>query len=288
VRRPSRLKLIAGSGARETLLELLVEKGGVEEELARAAITRGGAFVAGRRERDPTALLRAGEKVEVSFAAAEAAALDRARILHLDETILAIDKPAGVAAQEELSGGPSLPDLCSALLAELGERDTQALLVHRLDKGTSGVTLLARTRRAQQRLLEDFRERRVRKEYRALVTRPPSRSRIDDPIGGQPASTQVRLLEQFALGAHVAAFPETGRTHQVRLHLEAAAAPLLGDRRYGGPAFLTRPDGARLDLERPLLHALALELPGRRIEAPLPADFSSALAWLAKLASPSA
>jgi 23S rRNA pseudouridine1911/1915/1917 synthase len=278
-RSPSRLKLV-GDSAGEPLAEFVVRRGGVGADVVLAAIERGGAFLRGRRERDPSAPVRAGDKVEVSLEAPAPGSLDRSRVLHLDARLLAIDKPAGIAAQEELAGGPALPDLCSALLAAMGERETQALLVHRLDKGTTGVTLLARTRSAQAELLEDFRERRVRKEYRALVAGVPERELLQEPIDGRPASTSLEVVERFALGAHVAAFPETGRTHQVRLHLRAAGAPLLGDRQHGGPAFLTRADGARIDFERPLLHARAVAVRGLRVEARLPEDFEAALKWL--------
>jgi 23S rRNA pseudouridine1911/1915/1917 synthase len=280
-RRPSRLKLVAEL-SEEPLLAFIVRRGGVEEPLARLAIARGGAFLRGRRERDPKALVQKGDKVDVTLLEASTPLqLEKSRLLHLDASIIAVDKPAGIAAQEELAGGPALPDLCSELLASLGERETQALLVHRLDKGTTGVTLLARTKEAQSMLLDDFRERRVSKEYRALVTQAPSLTQITSPVEGRTASTRVQLLQKFALGAHVAAFPETGRTHQVRLHLQSAGAPLLGDRLYMGPVFLNRPDGARLDFERPMLHAFSIKVGKLRVEAPIPADFMSALAWLA-------
>jgi 23S rRNA pseudouridine1911/1915/1917 synthase len=281
-RRPSKLKLVADA-PEEALAAFIVRRGGVELALATVAVARGGAFLRGQREKDPQALVRAGDKVDVSFPLEEAApaALEKFRLLHLDADVIAVDKPAGVAAQEELAGGPALPDLCSALLASMGETATEALLVHRLDKGTTGVTLLARNKAAQARLLEDFRERRVRKEYRALTAQPPSQLTITALVEGRTASTRVQVLEAFPLGAHVAAFPETGRTHQVRLHLESVGAPLLGDRQHGGPVYLNRPDGSRLDFERPMLHALSLKIVGGlRVEAPTPDDFKNALSWL--------
>jgi 23S rRNA pseudouridine1911/1915/1917 synthase len=281
-RKPSRLKLVAELPS-ETLLAFIVRRGGVEEALASHAVLRGGAFLRGSREKHPQAEVRAGDRVDVSFPeAAAAVSLDKSRLLFLDAELIAVDKPAGIAAQEELVGGPALPDLCSALLAELGEAETQALLVHRLDKGTTGVTLLARNKASQAKLLEDFRERRVRKEYRALTTRPPASEMITALVEGRTASTRVQVLEQFPLGTHVAAFPETGRTHQVRLHLEGAGAPLLGDKQHGGPIYINRADGSRLDFERPMLHALSLKIVGGvRVEAPVPDDFKAALAWLA-------
>jgi len=286
-RPPSRLRLVAEGD--ELLLRFLVRRGGISEDLASSAIARGGAFVRGRRERDGNAKVRAGDRVEVALHAPEAPPLTRDRILHLDELVLAVDKPAGIAAQEDLAGGPALPELCSALLREAGERQTQALLIHRLDRGTTGVTLLARTRRAQAALLAEFRNRSARKEYRALVAPAPEADEgtIDEPVESRPARTRWRALERFAAGAAVAAFPETGRTHQIRLHLSALGCPLLGDKAHGGATFLTRPGGERHEIARPMLHALSLALrhplgTELRVLAPLPADFEAASAFLAR------
>jgi 23S rRNA-/tRNA-specific pseudouridylate synthase len=102
---------------------------------------------------------------------------------------------------------------------------------------------------------------------------------VDTPVGA-PALTRWRVLERFPEAALLAALPETGRTHQVRIHLRELGCPLLGDARYGGPLFLTRPDGRRIDFARPLLHSLSLELPGLRLSAKLPEDFETALAFL--------
>src|SRR2546426_6724948 len=284
---PSRLRLIAEGD--EPLLRFLVRRGGISEQLARAAIARGGAFVRGRRLRDERAALRAGDRVEVTLLAPEAPPLTRDRILHLDDLVLAVDKPAGIAAQEAVAGGPALPELCSALLREAGERETQALLVHRLDRGTTGVTLLARTRRAQAALLAEFRERRARKEYRALVAPAPRQDEgtVEGPVESRPARTRWRVLARFDAGAEIAAFPETGRTHQVRLHLQSLGCPLLGDKAHGGAAFVTAPDGARHELARPMLHALSVALrhprgTELRVLAPVPADFEAARAFLAR------
>ncbi len=188
-RLPSRLRLVAERD--EPLVQLLIRRGSISQELARAATARGGAFVRGRRVRDPEFLVRPGDRVEVALYTPEVPALERERILHLDEMVLAVDKPAGVAAQEDLAGGPALPELCSALLRETGERQIQALLVHRLDRGTTGVTVLARARRAQAALLAEFRAHRVGKEYRALVAPAPSADGgvVDTPVESRPART---------------------------------------------------------------------------------------------------
>jgi 23S rRNA pseudouridine1911/1915/1917 synthase len=239
----------------------------------------------GRRERDLNARVARGDRLEVSLRAPGTAALPRECILHLDELLLAVDKPAGISAQEDLAGGPALPHLCSTLLAQLGERETQALLVHRLDRGTTGVTVLARTRRAQAALLSQFRAHTPRKQYRALVSGAPAEGVVDSPVESRPAITHLRVLERFEGASLVEALPLTGRTHQIRIHLRQLGCPLLGDKDYGGPAFLTRADGTRIEFPRPLLHALSLQLSHPqggelRLYAPVPPDFAAAFKLL--------
>ena len=299
---PARLKLTAVAADEGLALDaFLVRRGGITEALAREAIERGGAFLRGKRVRDPLAPVRARDLVEVSLRTeGRPSALGRDRVLHLDRDVLVVDKPAGVTAQEDRAGGESLPDLCSALLAEMGE-PTQALLVHRLDRGTTGVTLLARNQRAHAFFLEEFRERHVTKEYRALATGVPATSEgvVELALGADPrvpglrrhdpqgdaARTRYSVLERLREATLFAAFPETGRTHQIRVHLRELGHPILGDGRYGGASHVSRPDGARHELARPMLHALSLELrhPSGRalcVRAFEPADFLAALAFL--------
>lgn len=288
-----------------------MRRGGISLEDARAAIERGGVFAGGKREKDPRAIVRAGALVEAALrerggAPAAPAPLGAERILFLDPHLLAVDKPAGVLAQEGRAGGPSLCDLAAALLASRGEKPA-ALLVHRLDRGTTGVTLLARTPVAQAALLAEFRAGRVEKEYRALVAgAPPDEGAIDLALGpdprtpggrrpdprGEAARTRYRVLERYAGAALVAAFPETGRTHQVRVHLAAIGHPLLGDVRYRGPRTVAA-GAAPVAAERPLLHSLQLRAAhpgGGRLEvtAPLPADFSAACEALRAAGGPPA
>jgi 23S rRNA pseudouridine1911/1915/1917 synthase len=286
-RPPSRLRLRADADG--ALLDFLVRKGAIPEDLARSVIQRGGAFVGRNRVRDPLAKIRAGDPVEVTLVAPPIAPLGKERILHLDDLVVALDKPAGIAAQEDLAGGPALPDLCSALLREVGEARTQVLLVHRLDRGTTGVTLLARTRAAQAALLAEFRERRATKEYLALAARAPAGddSTVDTAVEGRPALTRFRVLERFSAGALISALPETGRTHQIRLHLQQLGSPILGDKAHGGATFVTRPDGARHDFPRPMLHALSLRIRHPRgnqlqVVTEVPPDFREARDFLAR------
>ena len=113
--------------------------------------------------------------------------------------------------------------------------------------------------------------------------RTPGMRRADPQ--GDASRTRVAVVEKLPHGALVACFPETGRTHQIRVHLQSLGAPLLGDTRYGGLAQISRADGARLDCVRPMLHARSLELRHPRggtlaLAAPEPADFEAALAWM--------
>jgi 23S rRNA pseudouridine1911/1915/1917 synthase len=279
-RPPSRLRLFSKPGDAGIPLDRFVaEHGGIPLDAARAAIARGGAFVSGKRVREGSALLHGGETVEVSLRADPAAlalpVLEDTRVLRCDDQVLGLDKPAGVLAQEGRAGGPSLLDLAAELLRARNEPAT-VLLVHRLDRGTTGATVLARTKEAQEALLAEFREGRVEKEYLALCAGDPRDDEgvIDLTLGpdhavpgkrrvdplGEPAQTRYRVLERLRRGALVAAFPLTGRTHQVRVHLASVGLPLVGDARYGGPRFLAGEQGARLEVLRPLLHSSSLRV----------------------------
>jgi len=316
-RPPSRLSLrVEPSDAGALLLAFCVRRGAIPLEEARASIDRGGAYVDGKRIYAAQRELKAGETVELHLRergeAPKAEALSPERILHLDAELIAVDKPAGVLAQEGLAGGPDLPSLTTQLLLARGEASATALLVHRLDRGTTGVTLLARTKSAQTVLLDAFRDGKVEKEYLALCAVPPAQllladetfevdlalgadenaagRRKPDPLG-QPAKTHFLVLQRWPGAALLSCFPKTGRTHQIRVHLASVGLPLLGDARYGGPRLFTRADGERLDLTRPMLHAHALQTQhpaggALNVEAPPPADLLAAIAFLDGAAAP--
>ncbi len=293
-----RLALLAGPGDDgERLDRFVAARGGISRGLARRAIDAGGVFVGGKRCKVAGKLVRDGAAVTVNLEeggrpAAPDAPLERDRLLYADEHLVAVDKPSGVPAQPTLtSDRGTLPELVGALLG------APVTVVHRLDRETSGVTVLARTRAAAAALSEAFRAGGPEKTYLALCARAPSppEGRIDLAIGkdprrpgrrvvtpgGDPAATRYRTLRAGA-AALVEARPETGRTHQVRVHLAHLGAPLLGDPRYGGPAMV----GA-IAVPRVMLHALRLELDHPvtgarlRLEAPIPADLAAALAALA-------
>ncbi len=221
-------------------------------------------------------------------------------ILLEDEHLLAIDKPAG----RLVIPGRGTDE--ESLREELEARHGRLFVVHRLDRGTSGVLLFARTAAAHRTLNLAFHRGEPKKRYLAIVRgAPPAEKRIDLAIAparrgrmrparpgdprGKPSATTIRALESFpARGwsggalALVEALPETGRTHQIRVHLAAAGFPLAVDPDYADPGPLAGPGGGVL-LARTPLHASRLELrhPATgaplAVEAPLPADMAQAL-----------
>jgi tRNA pseudouridine32 synthase/23S rRNA pseudouridine746 synthase len=224
-------------------------------------------------------------------------------VLHRDESVLAVDKPAG----RLVIPGRGTDE--RSLREELEAAHGRLWVVHRLDRGTSGVLLFARTAEAHRALNLAFDRGEPRKRYLALVRgTPPPERRIEIAIAparrgrmrparpgderGKRAVTVVRRLEQlparpWAGGALalVEALPETGRTHQIRVHLAAAGFPLAVDPDYGDDAPLVAPDGAPL-LARTPLHAARLEVAHPSgggtlvVEAPLPEDLARTLAAL--------
>ncbi len=228
-------------------------------------------------------------------------------ILFENDDVLALDKPPGVSMATSSKEGKSAEDAVRRLLGVCGvvESDPLPLLVHRLDAGTSGVVLLAKTAAAHRALSLSFQERRARKTYRALVWGHPvpAKGAIDlalsrDPEDGRkmrvsdlgkPSVTRYATLRRFPSLADLALQPETGRTHQIRVHLSAKGHPIVGDDFYGGAS---RWHGVRdralrealAGLRRPLLHAQRIEIPemGLDVEARLTEDYESVLALLRK------
>ena len=226
-----------------------------------------------------------------------------------DDVLLVVDKPAGI---------PSIPERYEASLPSVLEtlkRDYPSIqAVHRLDKDTSGLLLFSKTEEAYRSLAGQFESRSVRKTYHALVAGRPAGDEFvcDAPLlpdgdrrhrtiaarDGKPSVTRFRLLRAFRTCSLVEANPETGRTHQIRVHLACLGLPILCDPLYGSEApFLLsgfkrgyRPGaGKELPLlSRLALHAAALAFDhlrdGRRVEleAPYPKDFSTALKQLEK------
>ena len=217
---------------------------------------------------------------------ADTAAL-AARVLHMDDQVIVLDKPSGLAVQ----GGTGIRRHLDAMLSALAFGGERPRLVHRLDKDTSGVLVLARNAAAAAALTGAFRAKDVRKLYWTVVVGVPhpADGRIDialsklpgrggermtaDPDRGLRAITDYRIVERAGRrAAWLALEPLTGRTHQLRVHCAALGTPILADGKYGSAtAFLEGTDLAR-DLH---LHARAIELPHPSggtlaVTAPLP------------------
>jgi 23S rRNA pseudouridine1911/1915/1917 synthase len=252
-----------------------------------------------------------GEVVAVSATLPEdtrAAAQDIPLVLaHEDRHVLVVDKPAGLVVHP----GAGNPDctLQNALLALDPGLATlpRAGIVHRLDKDTSGLLIVARTLPAHTALVRMLGEREIHREYEAICRgvmtaggtvdapidrHPTERVRMAVREGGREAVTHYRVIHRYRAHTHVRVQLETGRTHQIRVHLAHAGYPIIGDRVYGGR--LTLPKGAgeglRLALRefpRQALHAARLQfahpVTGRPLEcrAPLPEDMRGLLAVLA-------
>ena len=224
-------------------------------------------------------------------------------IVHDDDDLVVVDKPVGVAAHP--SPGWAGPTVIGGLagagyrISTSGAAERQGV-VHRLDVGTSGLMVVAKSERAYTRLKRAFKERAVDKVYRAVVQGHPDplKGTVDAPIdrhpvhnhkwavvaGGKPSLTHYETLEAFRSASLLEIHLETGRTHQIRVHMAALRHPCVGDLTYGADPTLAQ----RLRLERQWLHAhrLAFEHPGsgERVEftSDYPADLAHALELLTK------
>jgi 23S rRNA pseudouridine1911/1915/1917 synthase len=195
------------------------------------------------------------------------------RIVYEDTDLIVVDKPAGVAAHPSV--GWTGPTVVGALMAKgvristSGAAERQGI-VQRLDVGTSGLMMVAKTEVAYSRLKQAFRDRAVHKVYHAVIQGHPDpvEGTIDAPIGrhpkaefkfavmndGKPSITHYKLLEAFASASLVEVVLETGRTHQIRVHFSAFKHPLLGDTMYGADPTLA----SRMQIDRQWLHAMKL------------------------------
>ena len=223
------------------------------------------------------------------------------RIVHDDRDIVVVDKPVGVAAHPSLGwDGPSVTEHLAGAgfrISTSGAPERQGV-VQRLDVGTSGLMVLAKSEQAYTVLKQAFRDRTVDKTYHAVVQGHPDPfdGTIDAPIGrhpgadwkmaitaaGRPSITHYETLEAMVAATLLEVHLETGRTHQIRVHMAAIKHPCVGDPTYGGDPKLA----ARLGLERQWLHAVRLGFvhPGTgeyvSYESDYPDDLSHALQLL--------
>jgi tRNA pseudouridine32 synthase/23S rRNA pseudouridine746 synthase len=217
----------------------------------------------------------------------------RSLVIHEDADIIALNKPPGLSSQGGRGQVHTLDELLWAFAKSNGNRPR---LVHRLDRDTSGVILTARTKPAAGFLGKALMGRRMRKTYLAIITPgapEPAAGVVETPLrrdeegreaymrvcgpdhpDAETARTRYRTLSTGGPAALLELNPDTGRMHQLRVHLASIGRPIAGDARYGGALRLGQAAVPRL-----MLHALALEFPHpaggrRRIEAPPPTDFA--------------
>lgn len=227
-------------------------------------------------------------------------------VLHSDEALLIIDKPAGLVVHP----GAGNPDhtLLNALLYHYPELEAvpRAGIVQRLDKETSGLMVIARTPESHTELVEQMRQRAITREYQSVVAgrftaggtvtapvgrHPVNRKQMAVVPGGREAVTHYRVIQRYAAHTHILCRLETGRTHQIRVHMAHLRHPIIGDPLYGGRPRFPRQASETLreilaNFPRQALHASRLSLthPGNggnlAWESPLPDDMQQLLAAL--------
>jgi len=283
---------------------------GLSRTAAAGVVDKGGALLDGvpRAKSDK---VRAGAWLEVTLpeppapSTVEPQPVEGLRVVYSDADIVVVDKPIGVAAHPSPGWtGPTVVGGLAAMghtIATSGAAERQGV-VHRLDVGTSGLMVVAKSERAYSALKRAFKAREVDKRYHAVVQGhlDPLRGTIDAPIdrhpthdykwavvsGGKPSVTHYDTLEAFPAASLVDVRLETGRTHQIRVHFSALRHPCVGDLTYGADPTLA----ARLGLTRQWLHAreLAFAHPATgeevRFVSDYPEDLAHALAILREAA----
>lgn len=289
---------------------------GISRSEVQRWIESGGVAINGKALPKPSFAVSPGTLIVISVPekpSQEIEPYERAlEVIHEDKWLMAINKPAGLTVHPG-AGNPNQTVL-NALAARFGapkkgEAGKRPWIVHRLDKDTSGVLLIAKDDRTHRKLSEMFASRTIKKEYQALaLSGPRGRSAIDREDGGRieraigrhprertrmaiaeeggrSAVTEWRVIERFGYATLLGIRIETGRTHQIRVHLESIRAPVIGDRLYGDFTSLPR-ELIRLHerFGRQALHAAKLELlhpmnaQSLCLEAPMPADMAGLIA----------
>lgn len=266
----------AGPDDGDRLDRFVARRGDISRGEARRLLDRGAVWVNQQRVKIASRPVRAGQRILVVMEEAGRTVppemeLDPTRVLFQDAHLIAVDKPAFVPAQATLASDRG--SLVALVSAHVGR---PVGLVHRLDLETTGVTVFGKTKAATTALAAAFREGKARKRYLAVCWGDlPGEGRVDLPLcpdprhpgrflarvdGKLPAATRFRVLGREERLLVVEVFPETGRTHQIRVHLASLEAPIIGDELYGGPSALEGPRGEQ-KVERFLLHARSLDLP---------------------------
>ncbi len=310
---PERISQQATAGPDEADLRLDLAASRLFGDFSRARLQkwiRGGELTVDGVQRKPTHRVAAGEVLRIS------ALSDREdvvvpqdiplHVLYEDDDLLVLDKPSGLVVHP--AAGNRDGTLQNALLHYDSSLTAipRSGIVHRLDKDTSGVMVVARSLRAHTSLVKQLQSRSMSRVYEAVAAGDVRRAgTVDEPIGrhprdrkrmavvggGRPAVTHYRIIQAFRGFTHLEVSLQTGRTHQIRVHLSHLGFPLVGDPVYGGKP--RSPKGVNADLlaavkafPRQALHARSLRLlhPGdgseRAYHAPLPADMVELLAVL--------
>lgn len=258
----------------------------------------------------PREKLRGGELVDIQgtvpVQAQHQAQAIELNIVFEDDDILVINKPADLVVHP--GAGNTDGTVLNALLEHAPQvaNVPRAGIVHRLDKDTTGLMVVAKTLPAQTHLVEQLQAREISREYEAVVNGTMvAGGSVDAPIGrhptkrtcmavrenGKPATTHYRVIEKFRAHTHLRLKLESGRTHQIRVHMAHLRHPLLGDPLYGGRPRLPKAAGEEMvsmlrGFKRQALHAAQLELAHPLTgdwlswQAPLPQDFADSLAVL--------
>jgi len=251
---------------------------GLSRRKARAVIDLGGVFVDRTRIKVASRFVKAGQVIEVNVGGALTASAPPPvpTVVFADDHVIIADKPAGLVT------APTPESDRGDLLDQLAKQFGEVYLVHRIDLPTSGLLVFARTRDANKRLGDAFKVHDIDREYRAVAIGAVAAHTIDRPVDGKRAVTHIGVVEELAGATLVSARLETGRTHQIRLHLAGEGTPIAGDAQHGGETSRTFvPRAPRL-----ALHAARLGFvhpaTGERVtfESAMPADLA---AWIARL-----
>lgn len=302
-----RVLMVPADVPRSRADRFVADRTGLSRSHVQKLITEGRLTAAGRAIR-ANALVEAGAELRlevpepVSAMPAPQPEIE-VRVVHEDADLLIVDKPAGLVVHP--SPGHADGTLVNALLGRSGPETYGGIagvrrpgIVHRLDRDTSGLLMVAKSDLAQNSLMAQLKARRIKKTYLALVQGSVAAAlgRIEAPIGrdprhrtrmavvpdGRAATTGYRVAERFAGWTLLELDLVTGRTHQIRVHLDAIGHPVAGDPVYGTGTSRRGPEG----LGRLFLHAWRLELMSPssgeliRAEAPLPGDLEAILAGL--------
>ncbi|RKY03525.1 RluA family pseudouridine synthase [Candidatus Poribacteria bacterium] len=312
--------LIESEGVGERIDKFVSRKEGISREFAKKLIESGHITLNGERTK-PSRKLRRGDIVSVTIPPPEPTELKPEeipiRVLYQDDHLIVVDKPPGMPVHP--GAGVRSGTLVNALLSLFPDLPgiggvERPGIVHRLDKDTSGVMVVAKSDLAHQSLIEQFKSRKVEKRYLALIcgVPKPRKFTIDMPIGRsigdrkkfsvnavnpKEAVTEVEVLEELAGGRYslVEARPKTGRTHQIRVHLSHIGYPIVGDPVYGGGRRRAIKEAPTREIkeamervERQMLHArlLGFRHPATgewmEFEAPMPRDMLDLLNLLRK------